>query len=424
MFNHRFALLVLSYLVLLPAAVGRGEQAVWSEPAIDSWFYVNGINAGERIFAPSFSGVDVDQEAEQFFPNDQQGPARLGSMMLAFETADHIQPGLEPSQYRISSVTVTARSPDGSTGSLLHSDQPITPAGFLADALGSGITEQQPMELFGVGFRDGYEGFDLGIQTEGTLFEESTSPYSASDGGYVAFPVIGDGSGGFQDVSNNITGGFSATAPAGETAPFTATPWAIGTADLNQGQVVPLDTTFQFAVDLDQPGVEDYLKKSLATGAVGFFLSSMHPAAQEGVGGVPYPQWYTKEAVDSGFFPEAEPATLTIEFEILEDMMPGDYDRNRKVDHNDYMHWRSSVGNTVSTPGDGADGNKDGHVGSADYLIWLNHLGMAETSNVSSGSSPVPEPYSVVIMLLAVASIGCRRSVSFSGSQSRCQERG
>ena len=224
----RYVLLTL--LAIFPAAVSRGEVAQWSEPSLDSWIYVNGFNSGSRILGPSFGGLIVDSQTQQFTAGTQQEPGRIGSALVAFETSGLVMPGLDPSRYSINSVTVTAKS---QVGGFEYEDTATTPADLLAEANGSGITEQRPIELFGVGFRDGYVGFDLGLNSTGTLFSEATAPYSASDGGYVTYPVIGDASGDYHDVSNSYNGGFSETAPSNQTAPFNATPWAVGSTSLH-----------------------------------------------------------------------------------------------------------------------------------------------------------------------------------------------
>lgn len=390
--------------VLLPVADGRGESAQWTEPDIDSWVYENAGDGGGFIFGPVFTNLPLD--GQQFETHTLASPARLGAMLVAFETSETIDVGLDPSLYSISSVTLTARVQNGTNGSLIYTDQPITPAGLLADALGSGITEQLPLELFGVGFRYGFEGFDLGGNAGTTLFNESTFT-----GSYPVHPVIGDGSGGYRDVLNNITGGASATEAGGQTSPFTATPWAIGTAGLSNGQVVPDDTTVTFNLDLAEAGVLSYVQNSLSEGSLGFFLSSMHLAENPNSGsGFPiYPQWYAKEAV--GLFPNAEAATLSVEYTILSSFEAGDYDRDGDVDLADYTLWQSTFGSAVAAAGDGADGNSDGVVDAADYTVWRDSLSVSTIA--------VPEPVSAGYLLMALATIfGKRRSFSRDGGTS------
>lgn len=386
--------LAIVLTVILSAVDGRGEVAEWDEPDLDTWSYVNGFGGGPRLGAPSFGGIFVDEQTGQFAPNDSQGPARLGSMLMAFETTSQIAAGLEPDRYQVSRVTVAARSKDGSVGSLPYTNQSITPDNLLAEANNGGISSRQPMELFGVGFRGGYEGFALGPDQSGQRFAESTPTYLSGGGGYASYPVIGDGTGGYIDVSNNLTGGFSATAEGNNTAPFSAVPWSIGTTEFNEGESVPNDTTFTFDLDLALPGVTEYLQESLAEGAVGFYLSSVHPAAQPGSpGGGAYPQWYAKEAV--GVFAGAEAATLAIEYTIASDTLPGDYDGNGTVDESDYAAWKLAYGNTVIV-GEGADGNGNGLIDAADYAVWRDAL---RTGNHEGHAATVPEPSALGLLL-------------------------
>jgi len=201
-------------------------------------------------------GFELDDNSpQQFLRHDNRDPSRLASTLFAFETSEQIAAGLAPSTYEINSVTFTARLEDLFGGGLLYEDSAPTAAGYLQAFQEGPINSQQAVELFGVGFRAGYEGFDLGTNppATGAVFAESTSNYSGPDGSYVAFPTVRDAAGEYVDVSNNITGGFSATAPGNATAPFDAIPWAIGTArnaadtaDLVAGDVVPNNSTFTF----------------------------------------------------------------------------------------------------------------------------------------------------------------------------------
>jgi hypothetical protein len=54
--------------------------------------------------------------------------------------------------------------------------------------------------------------------------------------------------------------------------------------------------------------------------------------------------------------------------------LPGDFDRNRGVDAMDQTRWRASFGLAVER-GTGADGNGDGVVDAADYVVWRQNLG-------------------------------------------------
>ncbi|HEX2473854.1 MAG TPA: lamin tail domain-containing protein [Lacipirellulaceae bacterium] len=52
----------------------------------------------------------------------------------------------------------------------------------------------------------------------------------------------------------------------------------------------------------------------------------------------------------------------------------GDYDRDGRVDQDDYLRWRAEFGLAVA-PGSGADGNGNGIVDTADYVLWRRNVG-------------------------------------------------
>jgi subtilisin family serine protease len=55
--------------------------------------------------------------------------------------------------------------------------------------------------------------------------------------------------------------------------------------------------------------------------------------------------------------------------------LPGDYNSNGTVDAADYVCWRNTLGQTVTTPFSGADGDGDGDVTQNDYIVWRANLG-------------------------------------------------
>lgn len=421
MFNglvHRSILAVVSVIamLLLPCVttqISWAAVASWTKPDLDTWAYVNGGSGGSRFYAPSFTGgFFIDAETNEFVERPAIEPTRLASLMMAFDTSTDITTGLSPARYSIQSVSVTARVANGTIGLPIYEDQAPTPSGYLADYLGSEIDARQPMELFGVGFREGYTGYDFtGSGSDPKLFSENTGVYTASDGGYVPYPIVGDATQpeSYRDVSNNITGGFSATSDLNHTDPFFAEPWAIGTADLSVGDSIPDDTTFTFELDLESFGVLGYLQQSLSNGGLGFFLSTLHLTEQTANTGA-YPQWYTNNSVDpiTGepvfFLPNAEPPTLTINYLILPN--PGDFDDDNDVDAVDLGIWQSDFGS-----GSGADADGDGDSDGSDFLLWQQNF----TGTLPSSVAIVPEPTTAIQLLLGVAIL----SVSFAPRQKR-----
>ena len=81
--------------------------------------------------------------------------------------------------------------------------------------------------------------------------------------------------------------------------------------------------------------------------------------------------------------------------------LPGDFNRDHRVDMTDYIAWRNSNGQTVPIYS-GADGNGDAKVDVNDYNVWRANYG--SFSRVGSGSSDateaaVPEPGAVLLIL-------------------------
>lgn len=407
------------------------QVASYAQPAIDVWTYVHlSSGGGDRLRGPTFTNLTLDSGSGQFNEKTALEPARFATTLLVFETAratsgtesgnadpNNIQVGLDPSRYEIESVVVTAMVQNGAsaTESLLYEPTAKTPAALLNEYLTSGSTARQPMELFGVGLHSDFDGFALGPNqgtATGELFDENTTTYTEAAGGYVVYPVIGDGLGGYVDVSNSITGGYSSTEPDNHTNAFHAEPWSIGTTNLQPGDAVPTFTTFSFDVNLDASGVRQYVQQSLSEGTLGFMLSSMHAAEEFGGGSSAYPQWLTKESTPGSGGVEiagAEAATLTINYRILDDQLPGDFDNNGYIDQLDFVKWKSQFGLQLPEAGTESDGNGDGIVNLADYTVWRDHLGSGVPPAGPLNPSSVPEPAAGVLVLLAIASLGRRK---------------
>lgn len=84
--------------------------------------------------------------------------------------------------------------------------------------------------------------------------------------------------------------------------------------------------------------------------------------------------------------------------------LQGDYDGNNSVGAEDYAVWRANYGSTSNTD---ADGNLDGIVDAADYVVWRHALNAG--SGAGSGalnSAAVPEPSTILIGSVAFALTG------------------
>jgi hypothetical protein len=378
-------LLSAAVLAVIGQTSSRAEIANWSAPTLDTWTYPAADNPRTRTEAPTFMTDPGLDESGAFFHGTARDPSRRGMMIAAFDTSDQIDAGYSPARYSISSVTVTFTQEHGTVDYLKYRDTPVTNAEVMADYLANTDNSSRPMELYGVGFQAGHVGFDLGGgDPEGELFSEDEYPYlpGGANGVLVAHPVSNDASGNLVDVSNSLTGGYSATELDNDTDPFDAVPWAIGkNSSLTVGDTIPVNTTFSFALNLQLPGVTEYVQQAMSTGALGFVLSSLHfPGDPHSGQSLPYPQWYTKDYPSSagGIAP-----TLSIDYEIVS--LPGDFDGDGDADANDLSEWQLGYGTEYN---------------GRDFLTWQRrYTGFQAMSAVS-----VPEP-SALFLIVALSLI-------------------
>ena len=87
----------------------------------------------------------------------------------------------------------------------------------------------------------------------------------------------------------------------------------------------------------------------------------------------------------------------------------GDYNNNGVVDAADYVVWRKTNGQTGA--GLAADGDGSGTVDDADYNFWRAHFGSTSGSGSALGGGAMPEPATIALLLLAIASgVAVRRA--------------
>ncbi len=378
-------------LLISLVSLARASTAVLHMPDFDLWSYRFNTDPGLRGTGPTFRG-EFALDGNQFLPETALDPARRAANIFAFDTSEIVPPGLSVNSYQIESVSLTLKLRNGSFGTIQYSETPESPSTALAETIGGSWSQARPIELFGVGLAQGYS-FDFGQNdTEDLLFAEGDAPYT--DIGYIAYPLAGgDEPGQYVDLSNNITGGYSATAMGNTTAPFVAAPWAIGKVPgLSYADPVPNNTIFTFEINLDGVGVELYLQESLANGKLAFAVTSLHAASQPGSGSLAaYPQWFMKEAV--GQIGGAEPATLEIDYTIVELGSPGDFDADDDVDGRDYLLWQRGVSQSALSAEDLAD--------------WQQFYGSSPTvsareSSTLAGNISIPEPNSLMLVVCGI----------------------
>ena len=151
--------------------------------------------------------------------------------------------------------------------------------------------KDSPVELCGAGFRNGYD----------SLSWNETSPLSdRNDNGNHHVYSLGFDNGKAIDVDYYR---FS--------NPHNAKPFAIGKVDgLEQGDMVPEDSVFEFNVDVSDKNIHHYVADSLSKGKI-FFALSQILYGRTADGGKGYPDFYTSDHI------LGEGPTLKIEFEIV-----------------------------------------------------------------------------------------------------------
>jgi hypothetical protein len=91
-------------------------------------------------------------------------------------------------------------------------------------------------------------------------------------------------------------------------------------------------------------------------------------------------------------------------------VLRGDFNQDMFVNGVDYAQWRAAFGSTGSGVHDApyADGNLNGVVDSADYVLWRNNLGQSGPFG-GAGAFAVPEPASFLLVAAGIGAIMAHR---------------
>lgn len=97
--------------------------------------------------------------------------------------------------------------------------------------------------------------------------------------------------------------------------------------------------------------------------------------------------------------------------------IPGDYNRDGKVDTADYVVWRNSMGQKVPLY-TGADGNGNATVDAADFGIWKANFGKSSGAGaeVLDGAS-VPEPTAISLIAILLTGLAMASRLFFNRGQ-------
>jgi hypothetical protein len=85
----------------------------------------------------------------------------------------------------------------------------------------------------------------------------------------------------------------------------------------------------------------------------------------------------------------------------------GDYNEDGDVNFQDYSRWRATFGEQVAAPGTGADGNSDGLIDAADFVVWRKYSSDEFDGGQKVASVSVPEPRGVLLVVTVVLNSSC-----------------
>jgi len=341
--GRAFARLFFGLFLAGTGGVGATEFLLApGQPTLDRMMYPFTFDGGTRPVGFTFGSFDPRFDT------------RDGQLLLGWDTAGQVPIQKAPSRYLLKRlrVTLSIYVPPGLEGTFEYdpthdametyaTNQPV----YVPDAdLG------RPVELTGAAFRGGFLMNEVFVPYDAGTFREN-SPYgplgptsgsNISIGTRNAFAAVHDRTGELVDISNNV-GQSNPTFTGGN---FEIRPWAVGMIDgMQPGELVPEGALMHFDVDLEDPLVAGYVQAGLAEGRLRFFVTSLHPAAQSGFGGVgAYPLFHLKETL-LGTAPKLELEGTVVGVEDTDqDGMPDDWER-------------FYFGNLDAEPDDDADGD-------------------------------------------------------------------
>ena len=336
-----FSLLSLTALTALASATGTSMaqetiQIDLPSPSWDRWMYPFNATPGYRPGGSVFGFWSDNLESST--------DNRMGQVVFGFDTTDQLAPG-QTAGMRVTSAVITLTQQNEG----VVYDATVDPYEcMLNPPLIADVDEGQPIELFGVDYRGGY---DQDSWPENGPFGPSSGLWGSR---YIFNAGFRDGV--LSDVCNQIR------------EEWTPTPFAVSVPEgVAVGEVIPLDTVHTFTINVDDEDIQGYLLDGLERGEVEFGVSTMYRVeSQTGT----FASFYMKEnaLVEFGL---VSPATLELTLEEDLGGDPCDFDGDGIVGGADLAALLGNWGS--SDPQTDLDG--DGNVGGSDLAILLGCWG-------------------------------------------------
>jgi hypothetical protein len=316
-------------------------------PTLDRWMYAFNSTPGLENSIPTFGAILIDG----FDDRDAQ-------FLLGFDTPGVVPTGLDPAQYHIDSMRVTAYisadnqwvyDPSYDNVSTLY---PTTDPAYTPDS-----DANSPVQLFSAGYRNGQSAATFGETTP-----YSTTPVIPPQAGIRSvFAATVDAAGNTTDISQQVRQRFDVTPMAEGQNPA-----------LTPGQAVPAGTPIYFDVNVSDPATQAYFARGLASGRIRVVISSLSPASggPGGGGGNPaYPAFYSKENALSPVLGYA--AKLNMQVSLAPACDP-DVNQDGNSDQGDVDYLINVVAGGENSTGIDPDFNRDGNVDQGDVDSLLN----------------------------------------------------
>ena len=306
------------------------SEPVTLDVGFDRWMYPFNVTPGSRASGSSFGAVG----SGPFDDRDAQ-------LIFGFDTSSVVLPAdqeLMALRLHLTTAGVDTFVYDPTVDSLNGED----------------LDEGRPLELYGVGVRNGFMGLTLDDDSVDPLRFKEDSPFSVTPGLFKssrsAFAADHNGN----DVSNDVSENQESN------------PWAIGESiDLVPGSRVPIDTEFVFEIRIEDPQIAGYVDAGFASGDLFFALSSIHSASRQGP--PTFPSFY----LDADGSSLGQTAQLFFEFGPRSSML-GDFNDDGVLDAIDIDRLSSEV--RAETNNLDFDVNDDGLVNADDRRVWVNDL--------------------------------------------------